>query len=167
MGFVHKQPLVATGMAATLALLKGTGTSLRIPLTDSRQELAAVLFILTYCVVIQANWARLKNLLVVRRMREWWIRLLRWMESSLSIETNSVENLRRKKLSVKFATDFTVMVLGRRPRRRGSRCAEQLRILLFSPYFIPLLYFVWDCIHIFCFFTSTISFSVVTFCTVT
>ena len=25
MGFVHKQPLVATGMAATLALLKGSG----------------------------------------------------------------------------------------------------------------------------------------------
>ena len=27
MGFVHKQPLVATGMAATLALLKGSGQS--------------------------------------------------------------------------------------------------------------------------------------------
>ena len=25
MGFLHKQPLVATGMAATLALLKGSG----------------------------------------------------------------------------------------------------------------------------------------------
>ena len=30
MGFVHKQPLVATGMAATLALLKGTGAALTL-----------------------------------------------------------------------------------------------------------------------------------------
>jgi hypothetical protein len=50
MGFVHKQPLVATGMAATLALLKGTGTSLD-PLIDNT-ELPIVLFILSFSTII-------------------------------------------------------------------------------------------------------------------
>ena len=56
MGFVHKQPLVATGMAATLALLKGTGASLD-SLIDSTKPL--MLCILTYTV-----------LLIYRRIRE-------------------------------------------------------------------------------------------------
>lgn len=50
MGFVHKQPLVATGMAATLALLKGSGQS-QIPST----YLNDTLFVMIYCTRLRCS----------------------------------------------------------------------------------------------------------------
>jgi hypothetical protein len=69
---------------------------------------------------------------------------------------NSEGNSHKKKLSVKFATDFTVMVLGRKRRRRGLRCV--VRFLFHSYHSLSSVFALFRLLHFF-FFLSLYDFN--------